>query len=76
MKKLSIVFAGLYLAAMIGGISGAQAHTPEQCKQEVKTSGTLCKFSPTAWVLGMCKNKTVLQWCSDKKEHKKKFHSN
>jgi len=74
MKKLSIVFAGLYLAAILGGISGARAHTAAQCQKEIKTSGTLCKFSPTAWILGFCKNKKVLQWCSDKKEHDAKFH--
>jgi hypothetical protein len=74
MKKLSLLFAGLYMAAMLGGIPGAQAHTAQQCTKEIKASGTLCKFSPTAWILGFCKNKTVLKWCSDKKQHDDKFH--
>lgn len=74
MRKLSILFAGLYLAAMLGGIPGAQAHSVKACQQEIKASGTMCKFSPTAWILGFCKNKKVLQWCSDKKMHAEKFH--
>ena len=74
MKKLSILFAGLYLAAMLGGISSAQAHSSQACIQEIKAAGTLCKLSPTAWLTGMCKNKKVLQWCSDKKKHNDKFH--
>lgn len=74
MRKLSILFAGLYLAVMLGGIPGAQAHSAKACQQEIKAAGTMCKFSPTAWILGMCKNKKVLQWCSDKKKHDDKFH--
>lgn len=74
MKKLSILFAGLYLAAMLGGISSAQAHSAQACQKEIRTASLLCKFSPTAWLTGMCKNKKVLQWCSDKKKHNDKFH--
>ena len=74
MKNLSIVFAGLYLAAMIGGISGAQAHTAAACKKELKSYASMCKFSPTAWLLGFCKNKKAIAWCSDKKMHAAKFH--
>lgn len=76
MRKLGILFAGLYVVAMLGGISSAQAHSTKACQQEIKAAGTLCKLSPTAWLTGMCKNKKVLQWCSDKKQHKKKFHEN
>ncbi len=74
MKKLSIVFASLYLATMIGGISGAQAHTAAECEKELKSYGKMCIFSPTAWVLGLCKNKKAIAWCSDKKLQDKKFH--
>ena len=74
MKKLSILFAGLYLAAMIGGISGAQAHTAKSCVKELQSYSKMCKFSPTAWILGFCKNKKAQAWCSDKKKHDQKFH--
>jgi hypothetical protein len=75
MKKLSIVFASLYLATMIGGISGAQAHSAAACKKELKSYSKMCPFaSPTSWLLGFCKNKKAIEWCSDKKMHAKKFH--
>jgi len=74
MKKTCIIFAGLYLAAMLGGISGAQAHSASQCKKELVSYSKMCKFSPTAWILGLCKNKKAQAWCGDKKMHAKKFH--
>ncbi len=75
MKKLSIVFASLYLATMIGGISSAQAHSAETCKKELQTYAKFCPFiSPTMWLLGLCKNKKAIAWCSDKKMHAEKFH--
>ena len=74
MKKLGIVFAGLYLAAMLGGISAAQAHSVAQCKKELQNYAKICKFSPTMLILGFCKNKKVQAWCSDKKLHAEKFH--
>ena len=74
MKKLSAVLAALYLAAMLGGISGAQAHTAKACVKELKTYAAGCKFSPTAWILGFCKNKKAQAWCKDKKMHEEKFH--
>lgn len=74
MKKITILFAGVSIAAMIGATSGAQAHTTQQCLNELKTYATLCKFSPTAWLSGMCKNKKVQSWCKDKKQHDDKFH--
>lgn len=74
MKTLSIVFASLYLATMIGGISGAQAHSAAACKKELKSYSKMCIFSPTMFILGFCKNKKAIEWCSDKKMHKKKFH--
>ncbi len=74
MRKLSILFAGLYLAAMLGGVSGAQAHSAAKCKKELQNYSKMCIFSPTAWILGFCKNKKAQAWCSDKKMHAKKFH--
>lgn len=74
MKKLTILFAGAFLAATVGGIAGVQAHTAEQCKKELKSYASMCKFSPTAFILGFCKNKKAQAWCSDKKLHKEKFH--
>ena len=74
MKKVSIIFAGLYLAAMLGGISGAQAHSAAKCKKELKNYAATCKFSPTMWILGFCKNKKAITWCSNKKLHDEKFH--
>ncbi len=74
MKKFGAVFAAAYLAALIGSISGAHAHTAEQCKKELKTYASMCKFSPTAWILGMCKNKKAQTWCTNKKLHDEKFH--
>ena len=74
MKKLSLLFASLYLAAMLGGISGARAHTAAACEKELKNYSKMCVFSPTAWLLGFCKNKKAIAWCSDKKMHAKKFH--
>jgi len=74
MKKLSIVFAAAYFAVLVGGIASAQAHSAQQCKKELQSYATMCKFSPTAWILGFCKNKKAQTWCSSKKEHDKKFH--
>ena len=74
MKKFGATFAAAYLAALIGGISGAQAHSAQQCKKELKSYASMCKFSPTAWLLGLCKNKKAQAWCSDKKLHDEKFH--
>ena len=74
MKKISLILAGLYLAAMLGGISGAQAHSAEKCVKELKNYSKMCKFSPTMFILGFCKNKKAQAWCSDKKMHAEKFH--
>jgi len=74
MKKLSILFAGLYLAAMLGGISTARAHSAAQCKKQLQNYAKMCKFSPSMWILGFCKNKKAQAWCSDKKMHAEKFH--
>ena len=74
MKKMSAVFAGLYLAAMLGGISTAQAHTAAKCKKELQTYAKMCKFSPSMFILGFCKNKKAQEWCGDKKMHADKFH--
>ena len=74
MKKIGVVFASAYFLALVGGITGAQAHTVQQCQQELKTYASMCKFSPTAWVLGLCKNKKAQTWCSNKKKHDDKFH--
>lgn len=76
MRKLTVLFAGLLLTAMIGATSGAQAHTTQQCLTELRTYSTLCKLSPTAWLSGMCKNKKVQAWCGNKKLHQEKFHEN
>ncbi|MDA7949665.1 MAG: hypothetical protein MPJ78_19590 [Hyphomicrobiaceae bacterium] len=74
MKKLATAFAAAYLVALIGGIAGAQAHSAQQCKKELKSYASMCKFSPTAWILGFCKNKKAQSWCSNKKLHDEKFH--
>lgn len=74
MKKLGLLLAGVYVAAMLGGSSGVQAHSAKSCVKELKTYAASCKFSPTAWILGFCKNKKAQKWCSDKKQHKKIFH--
>ncbi len=74
MKKYGLLLAGVYVAATLGGSSGVQAHSAEACVKELKAYSVSCKFSPTAWILGFCKNKKAQQWCSDKKLHKKKFH--
>ncbi|MHA1164900.1 MAG: hypothetical protein ACTSP0_04870 [Alphaproteobacteria bacterium] len=74
MKKFVLLLAGVYVAAMLGGSSGAQAHSAKSCVKELKAYSASCKFSPTAWILGFCKNKKAQKWCSDKKMHAKKFH--
>ena len=75
MKRLTSALAAVCLAGAVGA-TAAQAHTPRQCKQELKTYSFLCKFSPTAWLSGMCKNDKVRAWCDDRKEHDRKFHDN
>jgi hypothetical protein len=74
MKKMSVLFAGLFVVAMLGGVTGAQAHSAAKCKKELVSYSKMCKFSPSAWILGFCKNKNAQAWCSDKKKHAAKFH--
>lgn len=74
MKKYGLLLAGVYVAATLGSTSGVQAHSAKSCVKELKTYAASCKFSPTAWILGFCKNKKAQKWCSDKKLHDKKFH--
>ena len=74
MKKLCLLFAAAYVATTLGSISSAQAHAAQKCVKELQTYAAGCKFSPTAWILGFCKNKKAQQWCSDKKLHDEKFH--
>lgn len=74
MKQFAILFAAAYIATTLGATSGAQAHSAKQCIKELQAYAAGCKFSPTAWLLGFCKNKKAQKWCSDKKLHDKKFH--
>ena len=74
MKKIGLLLASVYVAAMLGSSSGAQAHSAKACVKELKAYAATCKFSPTAWLLGFCKNKKAQAWCKDKKMHDKKFH--
>lgn len=74
MKKLAFVVAGAYLAVSLGTVTVARAHSTQQCKEELKTYASMCKFSPTAFILGFCKNKKAQQWCTDRKLHDEKFH--
>ena len=74
MKKLGVLIAGLYMLAMLGSMPAAQAHTAANCKKELQQYSKLCIFSPTAFILGFCKNKKAQAWCSDKKKHEDKFH--
>lgn len=74
MKRLAFLFAAAYVAATFGMVAGVQAHSAQQCKKELQQYASMCKFSPTALILGFCKNKKAQKWCSDKKQHNKKFH--
>jgi len=74
MKRTGLVLAGAYLAATVSTVSIAQAHTADQCKKELQGYASMCKFSPTAFLLGFCKNKQAEKWCSDRKLHDQKFH--
>jgi len=69
------LFAGVALGGISpGGIPDAKAHSVKQCQKQVKGYKSLCKFSPTALIMGMCVTKKTYQWCSDKKKHDEKFH--
>mgnify|MGYP006969436896 FL=1 len=74
MKRLCLLAAGAYVAATLGMFSDASAHSAQQCKKELQNYAAMCKFSPTAFLLGFCKNKKAQKWCSDKKLHDEKFH--
>lgn len=74
MKRLGLVLAGAYLAATLGMAADAQAHTSQQCVKELKSYASMCKFSPTAFILGFCKNKQAQKWCTNRKLHDEKFH--
>lgn len=67
---ISAICAGL----AIGGIPAAQAHSAKQCEKQIKSYKGLCKFSPTAFIFGMCVTKETLKACKDSKKHKKTFH--
>ncbi|GAB4237248.1 MAG: hypothetical protein Kow0032_22890 [Methyloligellaceae bacterium] len=74
-------FSAVALAAAIAFGAGslataplAHAHSVEKCKKQVRNYKKLCKFSPTALIMGMCATKKTLKWCSDKKLHEEKFH--
>jgi len=74
MKKFGVLIAAVYIAATFSMVSDTKAHTAKQCVKELQTYAAGCKFSPTAWLLGFCKNKKAQQWCSDRKLHDDKFH--
>lgn len=74
MKKIAIFAAAAYVFTVVGSLNDAQAHSAKQCIKELQTYASGCKLSPTAWILGFCKNKKAQKWCTDKKKHDKKFH--
>lgn len=73
MRKFAFALAvtGLALAFTAQTV---RAHSAQQCLKELQTYAAGCKFSPTAFLLGFCKNKKAQKWCSDKKLHDDKFH--
>lgn len=74
MRRASTLFAGVFLAALAGGVPVAQAHSVATCIKQVRTYQKICRLSPTALLAGMCKVTETLKWCKDRKLHKEKFH--
>lgn len=74
MKRFCLFLAATFVAGTVALTGIAQAHTAQQCVKELQSYSTMCKFSPTAFILGFCKNKKAQQWCSDRKLHDEKFH--
>lgn len=74
MNKITTAIAAVAFTATFGAMSDVQAHSSKQCVKELQAYAASCKFSPTAWLLGFCKNKKAQKWCSDKKLHDDKFH--
>jgi hypothetical protein len=74
MKRICLFLAATFVASTIESTSIAHAHTAQQCVKELQSYSAMCKFSPTAFILGFCKNKKAQKWCSDRKLHDEKFH--
>lgn len=72
--KTRIAFAAALAFGLAAGTAAAYAHSVETCQRQITRYSKVCKFSPTAWLLGACETTQTYKWCSDKKEHEAKFH--